>query len=155
MMHLPSTRNSVLLLAVVCASTFGMHHGAMAQGFPLTCQGPFNPGFVFTVPFNWSSEGTATREPGQGECAWADRGPRGAEIQTKPPAPPGNVLCLPGPSSTGFSFFNIKAGEFYVFCAFTNPQEVAGHFSCLNVGNTVLAPQSMKPPLPSKPICPQ
>jgi hypothetical protein len=39
--------------------------------------------------FTWASAGAGAQPPAAGECAWADRGPRGDEIKSKN----GNFLC--------------------------------------------------------------
>jgi subtilase family serine protease len=48
--------------------------------FPLYCQGPLTTSSGST-PFKWASQAAGTASPGPGECAWADRRPRGTEIQ--------------------------------------------------------------------------
>jgi hypothetical protein len=40
-----------------------------------------------STPFKWSSKGAGAESPG--ECAWADRGPRGVEMKNGD----GNLIC--------------------------------------------------------------
>jgi hypothetical protein len=149
MMHIPFIRKPALLLAVACAGVFGMHHGAVAQAsYPLYCQGPLT-GSGIKAPFKWASEGAGTQNPGEGQCAWADRGPRGTEIQTPSGALPGNVLCLPGKNTVGLNWFSLKAGQFYEWCAFRDPT----YDNCINVSNTVLGSMQVEPPFLPEPIC--
>src|SRR6516162_11527770 len=60
--------------------------------YPLYCQGPLTTGAPSggetTTPFQWASVGAGTANPAPGQCVWADRGPRGVEIQSG-----GNVIC--------------------------------------------------------------
>jgi hypothetical protein len=61
--------------------------------FPLYCQGPLTTsspsGGKTTTPFVWAPTGAGAAIPGPGQCAWADRAPRGVEIQPGG----GNVIC--------------------------------------------------------------
>jgi subtilase family serine protease len=61
---------------------------ARADVFPLYCQGPLVTKSGST-PFKWASKGAGAVAPGPGECAWADRGPRGTEIKSGD----GNVIA--------------------------------------------------------------
>src|SRR6516225_5194003 len=73
-------------------------HNAAAQSpqfvpaYPLYCQGPLTTGAPSggetTTPFQWASVGAGTANPAPGQCVWADRGPRGVEIQSG-----GNAIC--------------------------------------------------------------
>jgi len=51
--------------------------------YPLYCQGPLStsPAPTPLTQFKWASQGAGAKSPGPGECAWADRGPRGTEIK--------------------------------------------------------------------------
>lgn len=51
--------------------------------YPLYCQGPLStsPAPNSLTQFKWASQGAGANSPGPGECAWADRGPRGTEIK--------------------------------------------------------------------------
>jgi len=74
-------------------------HPAAAQSpqfvpaYPLYCQGPLTTGAPSggetTTPFQWASVGAGAANPAAGQCVWADRGPRGTEIQSGG----GNVIC--------------------------------------------------------------
>src|SRR6516165_7712467 len=74
-------------------------HNAAAQSpqfvpaYPLYCQGPLTMGAPSggetTTPFQWASVGAGAANPAPGQCVWADRGPRGSEIQPGD----GNVIC--------------------------------------------------------------
>ena len=65
----------------------------LVPAFPLYCHGPLTTsspsGGKTTTPFIWASTGAGAANPGPGQCAWADRGPRGIEIQPGG----GNVIC--------------------------------------------------------------
>jgi tyrosinase-like protein/polyphenol oxidase-like protein len=90
----PSMR-SIGALFVFAASS----HNAAAQSpqfvpaYPLYCQGPLTTGAPSggetTTPFQWASVGAGAANPAPGQCVWADRGPRGTEIQSGG----GNVIC--------------------------------------------------------------
>jgi len=147
MMHAPFIRKPTLLLTVICASVFGVQHGAVAQAtYPLYCQGPLT-GNGIKAPFKWAKEGAGAQDPGPGECAWADRGPRGSEIQTS--SPPGNVICLPGKNTVGLNWFALKAGQFYEWCAFRDQN----NDNCINVSPTVLGTMMVEPPFLPEPVC--
>ena len=74
-------------------------HNAAAQSpqfvpaYPLYCQGPLTTGAPSggetTTPFQWASVGAGAANPAPGQCVWADRGPRGSEIQSGN----SNVIC--------------------------------------------------------------
>ena len=78
-----------MLLMALCVSPA---HLVLAQptawsgvsSYPLYCQGPLvtTSGTTPMTAFKWSSQGAGVASPGPGECAWADRGPRGTEIQS-------------------------------------------------------------------------
>jgi hypothetical protein len=79
------------------------YHNAAAQSpqfvpaYPLYCAGPLTtsaptatPAYTeTTTPFQWASVGAGAANPAPGQCAWADRGPRGVEIVSGG----GNVIC--------------------------------------------------------------
>jgi hypothetical protein len=52
--------------------------------YPLYCHGPLSTSNAPTplTAFKWASKGAGAAAPGPGECAWADRGPRGIEIKS-------------------------------------------------------------------------
>jgi Common central domain of tyrosinase/Polyphenol oxidase middle domain len=78
-------------------------HNASAQSpqlvpaYPLYCAGPLTTSAPITnqtytettTPFQWASVGAGAANPAPGQCVWADRGPRGIEIQPGG----GNVIC--------------------------------------------------------------
>lgn len=49
------------------------------QSYPLYCQGPLTT-IGNSTAFQWASVGAGSAPPGPGQCAWADRGPRGSEV---------------------------------------------------------------------------
>jgi hypothetical protein len=57
---------------------------ATQSSFPLYCHGPLKttgaPGAL--TEFKWATKGADAQAPGEGECAWADRAPRGSEIKS-------------------------------------------------------------------------
>jgi subtilase family serine protease len=75
------------------------------QAYPLYCQGPLTTSSAPTplTSFKWASQGAGTASPGPGECAWADRAPRGTEIKSGD----GNVI-----SGTLNQVANLPAGKF-------------------------------------------
>jgi hypothetical protein len=141
---------NALLLAGVCASAFSNRAVAQtpAPSFPLYCQGPLvtgahspPPSGPTSTPFKWSGTGAGAASPGPGECAWADRGPRGTEIL------PGdsNVIC----DSSG-NVASLPAGKFlevgvYRDTTFNNCMHVT-HF--VGISPVVQPPFSAVPALP-------
>ena len=85
---------ALAIFVLFAAST----HNAAAQSpqfvpaYPLYCQGPLTTGAPSggetTTPFQWASVGAGAASPAPGQCVWADRGPRGTEIQAG-----GNTIC--------------------------------------------------------------
>jgi Common central domain of tyrosinase/Polyphenol oxidase middle domain len=65
----------------------------LVPAYPLYCQGPLTTGPLSgretKTPFTWASAGAGATNPGSGQCAWADRAPRGTEILPGG----GNVIC--------------------------------------------------------------
>ena len=61
--------------------------------YPLYCAGPLTTSSSSSggtaTPFVWAHAGAGTINPAHGQCAWADRGPSGPEIQ----GGNGNVIC--------------------------------------------------------------
>lgn len=59
---------------------------ASESSFPLYCRGPLiTSGAQTPTPttdFKWAAEGADAQPPSSGQCAWADRPPRGSEIRT-------------------------------------------------------------------------
>jgi len=141
-----SARTLALLLAGVCASVFSISQGAIAQSFPLYCHGPLTTGphmppplGATSTPFKWSNKGAGAKSPGPGECAWADRGPRGSEIQHGD----GNVICDPLNAMD-----SLAAGKYQEVCVTRDPQQD----NCMKVTQNV---GMVKPPFSSKPDCPK
>jgi hypothetical protein len=108
--------------------------------FPLYCQGPLvtsgslNP----QTPFKWAKEGAGAANPGPGECAWADRGPRGTEIKSGD----GNVI-----SGILNQLANLGAGKFSEIGVYRDP----------NVSNDLVVTQLVgivTPPFSAKPVLP-
>ncbi len=104
------------------------------QAYPLYCRGPL----VTTgdsTPFKWASEGAGAQNPGPGECAWADRAPRGSEIKS------GDSNTISGYLG---SFANLPSGEYLEVGVFNN-------------GDVLVATQvvgNVKPPFSSSPTLP-
>jgi hypothetical protein len=137
----------VLLLAGVCASVFS--NAAVAQtplpSFPLYCQGPLTtgprsppPSGPTSTPYKWGSKGAGAENPGPGECAWADRGPRGVEMVNGD----GNVIC----DSSG-NVAGLPAGKYlevgvYRDTTFNNCMHVTHYVGLVN------------PPFSAKPVLP-
>jgi Common central domain of tyrosinase/Polyphenol oxidase middle domain len=69
----------------------------LVPAYPLYCAGPLTTSAPTanqtytetTTPFQWASVGAGAANPAPGQCVWADRGPRGIEIQPGG----GNVIC--------------------------------------------------------------
>jgi tyrosinase len=81
------------LLLVATYDNSAAQSPQFVPAYPLYCVGPLTTGTPFggqtTTPFQWASVGAGTANPAPGQCAWADRGPRGSEIQSGG----GNVIC--------------------------------------------------------------
>jgi len=84
------------------------------QPYPLYCQGPLTTSSASPplTSFKWASQGAATASPGPGECAWADRAPRGTEIKS------GNSNVISG---TLGQVANLRAGKFAEIGAYDDP----------------------------------
>lgn len=72
-------------LALACAGVFMIQTAAAQTAFPLVCQGAMNLEVNGASDFNWSMAPASTTPPGQLQCAWLDRAPRGSELITRPP----------------------------------------------------------------------
>jgi Peptidase A4 family len=72
----------VVNLGTTDQTYFNIEPGQASYAF--YCQGPLqtSPAPKPETPFKWSSKGAGIAPPGAGECAWADRGPRGTEVKT-------------------------------------------------------------------------
>jgi hypothetical protein len=148
-MNAPDIRTRTLLLAVVCASVFSMPRGAVAQPFPLFCHGPLHTNAAAvplpSTPFTWSLNGAGTVPPGAEECAWADRGPRGTEIQSGPP--PANVIC-----GALFHLASLPAGEYSEICVTRDSSAPPPETNCMRVDEGRLG-GLRQPPFPKEPVC--
>jgi hypothetical protein len=91
-------RPPVVSIVAVLFVTASLHNAAaqspqFVPAYPLYCQGPLTTGAPSggetTTPFQWASVGAGAANPAPGQCVWADRGPRGPEIQSGG----GNVIC--------------------------------------------------------------
>jgi hypothetical protein len=152
-MTIRDQRRRALLCAVVCAGVFSMSEGALASTpYPLFCQGPFDLTGVppKQVPLNWSLKGAGAAPPAAGHCAWADRGPRGSEIQTGGSRNPATVFC-PFTGFIAFAFL-VTAGQYSEFCVFRDPSQ----HNCMQLytGANGQAASSVNPPFSGKPVCP-
>lgn len=102
-------------LVVTLGSTdqtyFDIEPGQPSFGF--YCQGPLKTtsGSPPATRFRWATEGAGTKPPGQGRCAWADRGPRGSEIK-------GNSNILLGYLNAQT---NLAAGKFMELGVYNDP----------------------------------
>ncbi|HTW08661.1 MAG TPA: G1 family glutamic endopeptidase [Acidimicrobiales bacterium] len=76
-----TTSHIVVSTTAAPASVFTME--ATQPSYPLYCQGPLSTSTAQvptpTTVFNWASTGAGAAPPGPGQCAWADRPPRGVE----------------------------------------------------------------------------
>ena len=91
-------------LVVAAAATLWSARAAQAQApqsFPLYCHGAghmkteiltYGGNVEVDTTFTWARQGAGAKAPKMGECAWADRAPRGLEIE------PGNTnfICDSG-----------------------------------------------------------
>ncbi len=77
-----TTSHIVVTLGSSDQTYFNME--ASQPSYPLYCQGPLKTSTAPTplTQYKWASEGAGARAPDPGECAWADRGPRGTEIKS-------------------------------------------------------------------------
>jgi hypothetical protein len=122
------------------ATVFTME--ATQPSYPLYCQGPLNtPTAQVPTPttvFKWASTGADAEPPGPGECAWADRPPRGSEIQ-------------PGDTGIIFGYLNqvanLPAGQYSEIDVYRDP----GFGNDLNVMQIV---GFVSPPFSPNPVLP-
>ena len=159
-MEVRKSASQALFLIGACGGILVLCSGAEAQpSYPLYCRGPLttqdpaHPGKLqgpTTTKFTWAVAGAGKSPPGAGECAWADRAPRGSEIQ----AGHGNVLCDVDYSDTTIQ--NLPANQFWEVGVY---RDETAH-NCLRVtqyvgivtppfsANPVLPPQPAPPPPP-------
>jgi len=131
-----------LVLAAAGMNSLGTCHHAVAQqpSFPLYCQGPLQTvGFI--THFRWSSTGAGAQNPGPGQCAWADRGPRGSEIQA------GDTNVIFGGLG---QVANLPSGQFSEIGVFRDPNQ-NNWLRVTRVVGFVTPPFSAIPVLPPPP----
>jgi hypothetical protein len=84
------------------------------QSYPFYCQGPLKTSSAPDplTSFKWHATAAGLAGPGPGECAWADRGPRGTEIK----AGDSNVL-------SGYlnQFADLRAGNYVELGVYRDP----------------------------------
>jgi subtilase family serine protease len=109
------------------------------QSYPLYCQGPLSTtsGPVPQTQFKWASQAAGVASPGPGECAWADRTPRGTEIKS------GDTNVLDGHLH---EVANLKAGKFGELGVYNDP--TSHDMVVTQVVGLVLPPFSPNPTLP-------
>jgi subtilase family serine protease len=106
------------------------------QSYPLYCQGPLVTTSGLTS-FKWASQGAGAAKPGPGQCAWADRAPRGTEIKS------GNSNVISG---TLNQVASLPAGKFAEIGVYNSPN---GHDMVVTqVVGLVSPPFSSSPVLP-------
>jgi hypothetical protein len=112
---------------------FNIEPGQPYYGF--YCQGPLktSPAPTPLTPFKWASKGAGAAAPGPGECAWADRAPRGTEIKEGG----GNVI-------SGYlnQQANLPVGTFMELGVYNDP-------AARNDMVVYKAPKLVTPPFPS------
>jgi hypothetical protein len=144
-----SVRVTRFLLAIlVCAYSaahqipaLGQLHGAQpSPAFPLYCQGPLHTNGTST-PFKWSSKGAAAQNPGAGQCAWADRGPRGTEIQN------GDSNLISGDLNPCGTFPEIGAGKYFEVLVYRDVTK-GNHLAAAQVVGFVQPPFRVDAPVP-------
>jgi hypothetical protein len=77
--------------ALACAGVLMIQTASAQTAYPLVCQGPVNLETNGAWEFTWSMAAASATPPGQMECAWLDRAPRGAELITGPKPPGGQA----------------------------------------------------------------
>jgi hypothetical protein len=115
----------------------------VSPSYPLFCQGPLHTSDQRTH-FQWSKKGAGTEAPAPGQCAWADRGPRGSEIKDGF----GNTLDGELDVCNG-DFANLSAGKYIELGVHNNQTEL----SIYSVYGYVKPPFSSSPTLPQTPAC--
>jgi hypothetical protein len=92
-MRPPFVSIGTILLLAASFNDAAAQNPQFVPAFPLYCAGPLTTsapsGGETTTPFQWASVGAGAAYPAPGQCAWADRGPRGSEILSGG----GNVIC--------------------------------------------------------------
>jgi hypothetical protein len=75
--------------ALACAGVLMVQAAFAEDTYPLVCQGPVDLETNGAWEFTWSMTPASTTPPGQMQCAWLDRTPRGSELITGPKSPVG------------------------------------------------------------------
>jgi len=125
-----TTTHIVVAIGATGQTYFSIEPGETS--YPLFCQGPL---YTSTAPtpltsFKWASKGAGAAAPGPGQCAWADRGPRGVEIKS------GNSNIISGYLN---QVANLPAGKYAEIGVYTDA----------NAGNDLVVTQIVgivKPP---------
>ena len=125
-----TTSHILVGLAPSDETFFSMEPGETS--YSLYCQGPLttSTSLTPTTLFHWSSEGADVVAPGPGECAWADRGPRGSEIKT------GNTNSIWGFLN---NVANLSKGKFAEIQVYRDPNE-DGDMVVTKINGFVLPP---------------
>jgi peptidase A4-like protein len=107
-----TTTHIVVALGTTDQTSFTIEPGQ--PSFAFYCQGPLvtSPPPTPQTRFKWSSTGAGTAPPGPGECAWADRGPRGTEIKA------GNRNVISGYLNQAA---NLPAGKYVALAVYNDP----------------------------------
>jgi hypothetical protein len=110
---------ALVLMVMVAAMLFSVRvvQAQAPASFPLYCHGGGHmkteiltngSNVQVDTTFTWGDQGAGTKAPQRGECAWADRGPRGSEIKANNT----NFICDSGTApfhgifDAGHSFAN-------------------------------------------------
>jgi len=133
-----TTSHIVVQLADSNQTVFSME--ATQPSYPLYCQGPLKTSTALTplTSYKWASEGAGAKAPGPGECAWADRGPRGIEIKS------GDSNEIMGYLN---QFANLPAGKYMEIGVYRDP-DFGNDMMVTKIVGFVTPPFSAKPVLP-------
>jgi len=137
-MNLSNALARAMLSAALFVAVLSAAPRAGAASFRLYCQGALNTtgsSSSESTDFVWAAKGAGAQSPGEGQCAWADRGPNSAEKAI-------SKLCgdLAGDA-------NLPRGKYMVIGVHIDKGE-----SCLKVtehGGFVEPPFSANPALPT------
>jgi Peptidase A4 family len=107
-----TTTHIVVALGTTDQTSFNIEPGQ--PSFPFYCQGPLtqSPAPTPQTRFVWSPTSASAKAPGEGQCAWADRTPRGTEIKSGG----GNVI-------SGYlnQFASLTKGQFVELAVYNDP----------------------------------
>jgi hypothetical protein len=128
---------------------------AQPPSYPLYCQGPLQ---ITRWPwyYTWAPTAAGVAPPGPGQCAWADRTPRGDELM---PAFGGgyyNLVCgaltagIYEPQPSGVDYSVIKQGQYMEIGVYYNdpPEHFERCMAWTTVVGFVTPPFSASPTLP-------